>query len=145
MQYSVKIVGAERLIKFLTSKKTIKKPLDDGIARIGYRYEGLAKVATPWITGTLRSSINTQVSPGRVTVGTNIKYASYVEYGHKQQPGRYVAAIGKRLVKGWVQPRHLEGGSRVYGVGMFEYAWGLLREWLGKGKHNIQREIDREF
>ena len=30
-------------------------------------------------------------------------YASYVEYGHRQKPGRYVPAIGKRLVKGWVE------------------------------------------
>ena len=128
MQYSVKFIGAERLTKFLTSKKTIKKPLDDGIARIGHRYETVAKVATPWVTGTLRSSINTQVTPGSVTVGTNLRYASYVEYGTSK-----------------MRPRHLEGGSRVYGVGMFEYAWGLLKEWLGKGKHNIHREIDKEF
>lgn len=31
------------------------------------------------------------------------EYASYVEYGHRQQPGRYVPAIGKRLKKGWVK------------------------------------------
>ena len=31
------------------------------------------------------------------------EYASYVEYGHRQQPGRYVPAIGKRLNKGWVK------------------------------------------
>lgn len=29
------------------------------------------------------------------------KYASYVEFGHSQTPGRYVPAIGKRLVRGW--------------------------------------------
>ena len=130
MQYSVKFIGAERLTKFLTSKKTIKKPLDDGIARIGYRYETLVTVATPVITGFLQNSINTQVTPGSVTVGTNVQYAPSVEYGDPTKKMR---------------PRHLEGGSRVYGVGMFEYAWGLLKEWLGKGKHNIHREIDKEF
>ena len=31
-----------------------------------------------------------------------VKYASYVEYGHRQTPGRFVPAIGKRLKKGWV-------------------------------------------
>ena len=31
-----------------------------------------------------------------------VEYASYVEYGHRQEPGRYVPAIGKRLKKGWV-------------------------------------------
>ena len=31
------------------------------------------------------------------------EYGSYVEYGHRQEPGRYVPAIGKRLKKGWVE------------------------------------------
>lgn len=32
-----------------------------------------------------------------------IFYASYVEYGHRQTPGRFVPAIGKRLKKSWVE------------------------------------------
>ena len=36
-----------------------------------------------------------------------VDYASYVEYGHRQKPGRYVPAIGKRLKKLWVQGRHM--------------------------------------
>lgn len=31
------------------------------------------------------------------------EYASYVEYGHRQQPGRFVPAIGKRLKATWVE------------------------------------------
>lgn len=30
------------------------------------------------------------------------EYASYVEYGHRQKPGRYVPALGKSLKKAWV-------------------------------------------
>lgn len=30
------------------------------------------------------------------------EYASYVEYGHRQTPGRYVPALGKCLKKAWV-------------------------------------------
>lgn len=37
-----------------------------------------------------------------VYVGTNVEYAPYVELGHKQEPGRYVPAIGKRLKKPFV-------------------------------------------
>lgn len=33
-------------------------------------------------------------------------YASYVEHGHPQEIGRYVPAIGKRLVRGWVEGQH---------------------------------------
>lgn len=36
-----------------------------------------------------------------------VQYASYVEYGHRQQPGRYVPAIGKRLVRSWVEGKHM--------------------------------------
>ncbi|MBQ8299885.1 MAG: HK97 gp10 family phage protein [Clostridia bacterium] len=36
-----------------------------------------------------------------------VDYASYVEYGHRQEPGRYVPVLGKRLKKSWVQGRHM--------------------------------------
>lgn len=38
-----------------------------------------------------------------VRVINPVKYASYVEYGHRQKPGRFVPAIGKRLKKSWVE------------------------------------------
>lgn len=31
-----------------------------------------------------------------------VEYASYVEFGHQQEPGRYVPAIGKALKRAWV-------------------------------------------
>lgn len=34
-------------------------------------------------------------------------YASYVEFGHRQTPGRYVPAIGKRLTAGWVEGKFM--------------------------------------
>ena len=37
-----------------------------------------------------------------VTVINNLEYASYVEYGHRQTPGRYVPALGKTLKASWV-------------------------------------------
>lgn len=38
----------------------------------------------------------------QVTITNPMQYASYVEYGHRQTPGRYVPALGKRLKKSWV-------------------------------------------
>lgn len=35
-----------------------------------------------------------------------VNYASYVEDGHRQTPGRYVPAIGKRLVASYVPPQY---------------------------------------
>lgn len=36
-----------------------------------------------------------------------VEYASYVEFGHRQQAGRYVPAIGKRLKKSWVEGKFM--------------------------------------
>ena len=38
-----------------------------------------------------------------ITLGNPAEYASYVEYGHSQEVGRFVPAIGKRLVNDWVE------------------------------------------
>lgn len=34
-----------------------------------------------------------------------VEYAAYVEYGHRQEAGRYVPAIGRKLKKSWVDGR----------------------------------------
>lgn len=38
----------------------------------------------------------------QVEIVNPVHYASYVEYGHRQEPGRFVPALGKRLVNSWV-------------------------------------------
>ena len=37
----------------------------------------------------------------------NVEYAPWVENGHRQTPGRYVPAIGKRLVRSWVEGKYM--------------------------------------
>lgn len=50
-------------------------------------------------TGRLRASINTNiVSKDQAIVGTNVFYAPFVEFGHRQHPGQYVPPLHKRLV-----------------------------------------------
>ena len=46
----------------------------------------------------INSMTHQKVDESTVAIGTDVKYAIYVELGHNQQPGRYVPAIGKRLV-----------------------------------------------
>ena len=36
-----------------------------------------------------------------------VNYASYVEHGHRQTPGRYVPALGKRLKQGCTEGTHM--------------------------------------
>jgi hypothetical protein len=40
------------------------------------------------------------------------RYASYVEYGHRQTPGRFVPALGRRLKAGWVKGKFMMTKSR---------------------------------
>ena len=42
-----------------------------------------------------------------VTIINPTEYASYVEYGHRQRPGRYVPALGKSLKASWVKGRFM--------------------------------------
>ena len=42
-----------------------------------------------------------------VNIENSASYASYVEYGHRQTPGRYVPEIGKRLVNDWVDGKFM--------------------------------------
>lgn len=42
-----------------------------------------------------------------IEVVNPVKYAPYVEYGHRQKPGRFVPALGKRLKSGWVEGKHM--------------------------------------
>lgn len=37
-----------------------------------------------------------------IIVKNPVEYASYVEFGHRQEPGRFVPALGKRLKNPWV-------------------------------------------
>ena len=74
---------------------------------IGGKAETYAKKICPVDTGRLRDSITHAYSDDSdheviLLVGTNVEYAPYVELGHKQQPGRFVPKIKKRLKRSWV-------------------------------------------
>lgn len=42
-----------------------------------------------------------------IIVENPVNYSSYVEYGHRQEPGRYVPALGKRLKASWVEGKYM--------------------------------------
>lgn len=69
------------------------------LEKIGGTCETYAKKKCPVDTGRLKGSITHKLEGKEaVYVGTNVEYAPYVELGHDQEVGRYVPAIGKRLV-----------------------------------------------
>ncbi len=42
-----------------------------------------------------------------ISIFNPVEYAPYVEYGHRQEVGRFVPAIGKRLKNAWVPGRFM--------------------------------------
>lgn len=48
-----------------------------------------------------------------ITITNPVHYASFVENGHRQQPGRFVPAIGKRLKKQWVEGQFMMAKSEA--------------------------------
>lgn len=51
--------------------------------------------------------IHHQGSMYTIEVKNPIEYASYVEYGHRQEVGKYVPALGKQLKQGWVSGKFM--------------------------------------
>lgn len=76
------------------------------------RLLALAKKRTPVVSGNLRRGW-TATEVRKVDGGYQIEvinlaeYASHVEFGHRQTPGRYVPTIGKRLKANWVKGRFM--------------------------------------
>lgn len=70
------------------------------------------KMRTPVVTGTLKrewkvTSITREDNAWVIVLYNDTKYAPYVEYGHRQEPGRYIPALGKRLKKNWVPGQYI--------------------------------------
>ena len=71
---------------------------------IGNKGADNAAALAPVDTGRLKNSITSEVSKDEkaVYIGTNVEYAASVEFGHHQEVGRYVPALGARLVNEFV-------------------------------------------
>lgn len=61
---------------------------------------------TPYDTGELIQSVNKSGSSTETEIGYIKEYAPHVEYGHRQNPGQFVPAIGKRLKARYVEGQH---------------------------------------
>jgi len=46
-----------------------------------------------------------------IKVENPLDYASYVEHGHRQTPGRFIPALGKTAIVSWVKGRHMLSDS----------------------------------
>lgn len=94
----MKIISNKRMVL-----EELNKACSKGLEMCGGTAESHAKEYCPVDTGNLRNSITHEAEGDRsMAIGTATSYAPYVELGHHQEPGRYVPAIGKRLVREFV-------------------------------------------
>lgn len=76
-------------------------------ATVGEIAQSLRNGGMPVGTGEMRSSVYQRLEGTNTGyVGVAKEYAPHVEYGHRQQVGRYVPAIGKRLKAPYVEGQH---------------------------------------
>ena len=89
----------------------LKNEVKNSVRNVGETYKRNAESRTPVQSGELRRSWQLK---GPFLSGTDISvelrnsknYASFVENGHRQTPGRYVPAIGKKLKASWIPGQH---------------------------------------
>lgn len=63
----------------------VNRATDKFLTEAGLLIEGQAKANAPVRTGQLRNSINSRVEGDKAIVGTNVEYATHVEYGARNQ------------------------------------------------------------
>ena len=81
-----------------------ERVMEAGMKRLAQRGVDIAKKNTPVDKGQLRRSwVIREASPLRAVIVNYASYAEYVEYGHRQKPGRFVPKLGKRLKHSWVR------------------------------------------
>ena len=114
----------------------IKKMLENITNEIAAKLMRKAVKRTPVQEGVLRnawtvSTVNKIGDGYEVVVSNHMEYAAYVEYGHRQTPGRFVPKIGKRLKKSWVEGKFMLTKSELELNGRIEKIVSKkIEKWL---------------
>lgn len=98
MSFEIKVDNTDAI------KKATNEAIYNALEIIGNKAADYAAGLAPVDTSNLKNSMTSEVSQEEkaVYIGTNVEYAPFVEFGHHQEVGRYVPAIGKRLVREFV-------------------------------------------
>ena len=158
----LEVKGLKELQKKLT-KEVIVQPFNAGIKKITLALQREVTVATPSITGRLRASITPKLTEEngifQGLVGTNVLYATSVEYGtqpHIIRPKTKKALRffigGQEVFAKFVrhpgsQARHVTEGSsvRVKGEGMFAFGLKQVQEKMGEYLKEIGLAIEQRW
>lgn len=108
------------------------KEFQQMVINAAYELLGMVKAKTPKDTGLLQNTwrvgeIRKRGDEYYIEVYNNTEYAEAVEYGHRQTPGRYVPALGKRLKASFVPGAHM---LEVSLAKLNAALPGYLQEWL---------------
>ena len=136
----MKVIGAQEVASALN--KGVKKPVEDNLSKLALKIERNAKMATVVDTGRLRASIGGGSYRGGsypkgfgiekgadfVRVGTNVEYAEFVEYGTYK-----------------MEARHMVGGTKILGEGMFDYVIRQMESDLKDFEVKVVKETEGEF
>ena len=103
-------VGKKPTLKMLGGEsKTVKAKGNSGKSKDFLSKQGaiIEQYWNGYVGGDLRrgwtiGSVTKTGTGYQIEVINPTEYASYVELGHRQEPGRFVPMIGKQLKKGWV-------------------------------------------
>lgn len=96
----------------LVDNKTAEKMTKQTLLELATAVLRRTKQKTPVISGHLRRNwqIGQVIKNGdyyEIEVFNPIEYAEFVEYGHRQEVGRYVPALGKKLKQPYVEGQHM--------------------------------------
>ena len=112
--------GFKNFIKKIAQKKIdIDNAIDETLEESAIEGVGEIQSRTSVVTGNLRRSATSgdikvvgKVHSIKIGYDTNqAPYADAYENGHKQNPGQYVSAIGKKLKQSYVPGKHVVADS----------------------------------
>jgi len=128
--FKIDFTGVGPLSKILNGfKSKLAEDVGNGLQQMGLRFQALAMKATPVDTSRLRASITTESQGMQTVVGTNVEYASFVEYGTDK-----------------MEARHVEGTqSRILGTGPFTYAMEQFKAGVKNGAKEIAKDVENRF
>ena len=115
-------INTKGLDGLLDKVSTLSPEIDGAVSRAmtdeGLSWRDDVRDNTPVDTGDLRRSWeltgpDKKGNKFEMDLNNPLEYAKYVELGHRQEPGRYVPAIGKRLKADFVKGHYmLRDGTR---------------------------------
>lgn len=134
---SVDLKDLKSFAKFLNSGANTKEIIRKSVNELGQQHLANVIKRTPVDNGKLRESWKAEVKEivdgYEATVSTNVLYAPYVNYGHRQEVGRFVKAIGKRLKQPWVEGSFFIQRAEAQTVKSIEKVVAKhLKKWMEK-------------